>query len=197
MSWTHQSHDLNQATLTHVIPTKKLHSPVLCPQIQYTHQSQAHKWAGLTDLMRQLMTKDRNRRAHSASHAAGKRCPNGQTVTEIVDPVTKYHHPGHCSHRAWDHVTVGMSVTMTMAVTLAVGVPQCRERAVMVIVVQGWLYRAETFVPLMKQGVMGGISIAFQSCWKAQVKIAIDFNILSTSQGHLRKIFQKWIFADV
>ena len=126
MSWTRQSQDLQQATLTHLIPTKKLHSPVLRPQIHYTHQSQAHKWAGPTDLMRQLMAKDRNRRAHSASYAAGKCCPNGQTVTEIVDPITKYHHPGHCSHRAWDHVTVGMPVTMTVAVTVAVGVPQSR-----------------------------------------------------------------------
>ena len=114
--------------------------------------------------MWQLMTEDCHRRAHSASHAAGKRCPDGQTITEIVDPVAEDHHPGHCSHGAWDHVAVGMSVTMTMTVTVAVGVPQCRERAVMVVVVQGWLRLAEILVALMEQGVVGGISIALQSC---------------------------------
>ena len=106
------------------------------------------------------MTENCDGRAYSASHAAGKRRSDGQTIAEIVDPVTQDHHPGHCSHRARDRVTVVVSVTMTVA--MAVGVPKCRVGVVRVDG-QGLLCLAKALITLVEKHVMGGICIAFQS----------------------------------
>lgn len=73
-----------------------------------------------TYLVRQLVTKDGDRRAEAAGDAVGERGPDGQPVTEVVNSVPEDDHPGYGRHGVRHLGQVGVSMTMTSRVTVVV-----------------------------------------------------------------------------
>lgn len=123
----------------------------------------------LTDLMGQLMTQDGHGCADASCHSVSKRSSYRQTVAKVVNPVAKNDHPRHGRHGARDCVTVGVSVPMSMTVTVSVRVAEGRDCFIHVRV--QWRVRLTlSFVTLVEQHFMRGISVAFQSCWNKMTK---------------------------
>ena len=72
----------------------------------------------LTQLMRQLMAEHSKRSTQSPSDPIGKRRPNGQSIAEVVQPISHDHHPCNGGDRGGGHfpVTVSMSVAVMAVV---------------------------------------------------------------------------------
>lgn len=75
-----------------------------------------------TYLVRQLVTKDGDRRAEAAGDAVGEGGPDGQPVTEVVNSVPEDDHPGYGRYGVRHLGQVRMSMTMTMTMTSRVTV---------------------------------------------------------------------------